>query len=158
MRNTGRLVALFTVALGATPALALGDVTGTWEGTLACTTASTAGIERTKHDFSLGLYDDLIGGVFGHFSGVSLSIGLIPDPGSPSKGTITALTCSMDPQAGGYTLHLAVTAKEGSEKGTLKGTFVSTSVSPVPGSQLCKVRAKRVDTAIPTPTPGSCPP
>ena len=159
MRNTGRLAALLALAFAATPADALGDVTGTWEGTLACTHSTAAGIDHTKTDVAIGLHDDLVGGLFAHFNGgVPIRLSLVANPDSPSKGSLTGVSCDMAPDNGGYTFHLSVTAKEGSEKGKMKGVFLSTSHPDNPGGAICKLRAKRVSTAIPSPTPSICPP
>jgi hypothetical protein len=161
MQTVGPLAACcLALVLTARPAAALGDLTGTWEGTMACTTSTPSGIYRGKEEITISLYDDLLGTLFGFFNGsFPLSVGLIPFMSPPSKGVITAYSCAFDPaSSGGYTLQLSVTAKEGSEKGTLKGTFISQAVGPDAGAVLCKVRAKRVDTAIPSPMPGACPP
>ena len=157
MKARGALAFLVFV-LAATPAGALGDVTGTWEGTMSCTHATGAGIDRTKNDFTIGLYDDFIGGLLAHFNGTPIRLQLVAFMDSPSKGALTGVSCAIDPEEGGYTFHISVTAKEGSEKGTMKGYFVSTSHPDNPGGSICKLRAKRVSTAIPSPTPSICPP
>ena len=152
-------LAFLVGALAATPAAALGDVTGTWEGTLACTHASTAGTEHTKQQgITLELYDDFIGGLLARFQGTPLRLQLVAFGSSPAKGALTGVSCAIDPEEGGYTFHLLVSAKPGSEKGTLKGTFVSTSHPDNPGGSICKLRAKRVSAAVPNPAPAICPP
>ena len=157
MRTIGTLAFLVFVLAG--PAAgALGDLTGTWQGTMSCTHFTTAGVGRTRNDFSFGLYDDFIGGLLAHFQGTPIRLQQVDYDGSLSKGALTGVSCAIDPEEGGYTFHLAVTAKEGSEKGTLKGTFVSTSHPDNPGGAICKLRAKRVSTAIPSPMPSICPP
>jgi hypothetical protein len=158
MRRVAPLVACLGAALTGAPASALGDLTGTWQGTMSCSNASTAGIDRTKQDVTIHLYDDFIGGLLGRFQGTPIRFQLVVFDDPPSKGALTGVSCAIDPEEGGYTLHLAVSAKEGAEKGTLKGTFVSTSHPDNPGGSLCKLRAKRVSTAIPDPIPGACPP
>ena len=156
MRRFGALAFLVCV-LAAPPAGALGDLTGTWEGTISCTHFATAGTERTKNDIALGLHDD-IGGLLAHFQGTPIRLQRVAFTNSPAKGALTGVSCAIDPEEGGYTFHLAVTAKEGSEKGTMKGTFVVTGHPDNPGGSLCKLRAKRVSNAIPNPAPTICPP
>jgi hypothetical protein len=157
MRTFGTLAFLLFL-LGGAPAGALGDLTGTWEGTLSCTNASTAGFDHTKSDFTIALYDDFIGPLVGTFQGTPIRFQHVVFDDSPSKGALTGVSCAIAPEEGGYTVHIAVTAKEGSEKGTMKGTFVVTSHPDNPGGSNCKLRAKRVSTAIPDPIPGACPP
>jgi hypothetical protein len=157
MRTFGAL-AFLVFLLGGAPAGALGDVTGTWEGTLSCTHATSAGTEKTRSDITIALYDDFIGPLVGTFQGTPIRFQLVVFDDSPSKGALTGVSCAIAPEEGGYTFHLLVAAKEGSEKGTMKGTFVATSHPDNPGGSLCKLRAKRVSTAIPDPIPGGCPP
>jgi hypothetical protein len=158
LMRTFEALAFLVCVLAATPAGALGDVTGTWQGTISCTNASTAGIDHTKSDVTIDLYDDFIGPLLGRFQGTPIRYQLVTFDSSPSKGALTGVSCAIAPEEGGYTVHLAVTAKEGSEKGTMKGTVISTSHPDNPGGSICKFRAKRVSTAVPSPTPTVCPP
>ena len=154
MRNVAPLVAFLGLALASVPADAAGDLTGLWETKVVCTHVTPTGTERTKNSVTIALDDDQMGGLHGTFSGIPMSLALVPDPSSATKATIIGMSCAVSAELGGYTLHASVTAKEGSEKGTLKGTYLITQISPTAGAFTCKLKGKRVQATIPAALPG----
>ena len=156
MRNVAPLVAVLGLLLAGVPVGAAGELTGLWETTVVCTHVSPTGTERTKNAVTIALDDDQAGNLHGTFSGAPMSLALITDPSSPAKATIVGMTCTASPELGGYTLHASVKAKEGSEKGTLKGTYLITQISPTAGAFTCKLKGKRLQATIPAAIPG-CP-
>jgi hypothetical protein len=143
-------------ALAASPAAALDDLTGTWSGSLTCDGATPSLFTRSKSELVIQIDDDPSGTAYVSIGDGTYRVAVIPHPDVPAKGRIAGPTCTYSPATGGRVLDLAVKAKDGSGTGTMRGTLMVVALNQ-PLTNLCKVKVKRVSTAIPTPIPG-CPP
>jgi hypothetical protein len=149
-----RLSICLFVLLAAAPAAALGNLTGTYEGLLACELVPGSG----KLDFRLETGFDVADNGAGVLAFRLLNNGLLfrgaVDSEHPDRGRLGALLCSFNGVTGGNLFHGLATAKEGSDKASLNLQFIDMFI----GSQsvgYCTFKGKRVSTKLPAPV--ACP-
>jgi len=146
-----------TVAAMAGPAAALGDLTGTYQGSLACESTTDVESTRSKIDATLYVDDNGAGNVFVYLNN-SLQIfrAAVVAPGGSDQGRLGGPACAISPATGGWTIRAAVKAKAGSTSASMKGEFVTVSVGASAHSvQVCRFSVQRVSLGDPNIT--SCP-
>jgi hypothetical protein len=139
------------------PALAVGNLSGTYEGKRRCETTTAGVVTRTKQDGVVEVADG------GNEEGVLFEvldaqgatiedriIGLvIQDAVRAEIGTLPAASCdyeSFDKE--GLVARLAVRTKLGTDKAGLKGTLLRSSIEDATSS-VCTLDVKRVSTELP---------
>jgi hypothetical protein len=142
------------VGLAMLPGLAahaVEDLTGTYEGTLRCVT-TTAGVpSKSKQAVTVEVADNGDEGVTFEIPTVEDRIvGLvIQDAVKGEHGVLPAASCDYEAfDQEGLVARLAVRTKVGSEKASLKGTLLRTSLEDE-SSAICTLDAKRVSTTLP---------
>lgn len=140
--------------LAATPAGALDDLTGGWEGTVVCDFTDDTHTTRTASPTYLQLDDDGPGGnPFAYLNNVGpFRLTIVSGPDAPQRGRIAGPSCAFDPLTGGWLLQAVVKAKPGSEKASLKGELITLGIG---GNshyvQVCRLKLKRTSLTIGVP-------
>jgi hypothetical protein len=135
----------------ASPASALENLTGTWEGVLKCRTLDGGETGKTKEAVTLEVVDSGVGGLQMELLGTDLLfIGFtVAESGNAQKGVLSSASCgfAFDNLDGG-TLQADVKTKAGSPKASLKARLsLMTAAQGIARS--CTLNAKRVNDAQP---------
>ena len=136
--------------LGA-PARAVGNLTGTYEGTLRCSTTTVGITSKTLQDVSVEVVDSGTDGVL--FEVVTVEdriVGfVIEDAQKAENGILPAASCDYEAfEQVGLVARLAVRTKAGTEKASLKGALLRSDIDTATSSS-CTLDVKRVSTAVP---------
>jgi hypothetical protein len=137
--------------LSVSPALAVENLTGTWEGVLKCTTLDSGTVAKTKVATVLEIVDAGVGGLqIELVSSDILFIGfVVSQTAKPDKGALSAASCAFafDDLDGG-TLQADVKTRAGAAKATMKARLsLMGDVQELVRS--CTITAKRVSTDQP---------
>lgn len=141
----------------AAPAAALGDLTGTYQGSLSCDSTTDAESTRSKSEATVYVDDNGSGNVFLYLNN-SLQIfrAAVVAPGGGDQGRLGGPACAISPATGGWTIRAAVKAKPGSTSASMKGEFVTFSVGASSHYvQVCRFSLQRVSLGDPNIT--ACP-
>lgn len=154
-RSLLRIAALAVLLLRGAPAVALGDLTGTYEGSFSCEATSNLETAREKVNGTLYVDDANNGEAFAYLnnSGLFFRLGVF-SPGSADGGALGGPSCTMSSAAGGDLLWATVKAKEGSDQASLRGELITTNLVGL--VQVCRFSLKRTSTNIPESIP-DCP-
>jgi hypothetical protein len=137
---------LACAVLGAAPAAAIGDLTGTYEGSMSC--ESTTDLESSRTKLPAGFYVDDNGGgnVFIYVNNTLQTFRTaVVAPGGADQGQLGGPACAMSPTTGGWTLRAAVKAKPGSTNASMKGEIAIFGVGASAHSvQVCRFSVQRV--------------
>jgi hypothetical protein len=137
--------------VSASPAAAVENLTGTWEGTLKCRVLNGTTVQKTKAPVTLEIIDSGVGGVQAELvSTDSTFVGFVvaESAGAP-KGVLASATCgfAFDDLDGG-TLQADVKTKAGSEKASIKGHVAFMGVGQGT-TRVCTIAAKRTSAVEP---------
>jgi hypothetical protein len=145
-------------ALGAAPATAIGDLTGTYEGSMTCELTNDSESSRSKLAVGLFVDDNGGGNVFIYVNNtLQVFRTAVAAPGGADQGQLGGPACAISPATGGMTIRAAVKAKPGSTSASMKGEMVIFSVGASAHSvSVCRFSAQRVSTDDPNLT--ACPP
>lgn len=150
-----RLAALVGLVLGAGPAAALGDLTGTYEGSITCDGTSNLETLHASLDATLYVDDANDGHAFAYLNNSGLFFRLaVVSPNASDAGALGGPSCTMSSVTGGDLLWATVKAKDGSDKASLRGELITTSVGGL--VQVCRFSVKRTSLGLPAPIP-DCP-
>jgi uncharacterized protein (DUF427 family) len=144
-------LALFLL-LGACPAAALEDLTGTWEGTLACESIDDGFRGQVSGPVTLEIDDGGSGGIGLVLPTVGNMLGsYVVDNEHPERAVLQVTTCELTPiQAASAVMHGEFKTKPGSVKATFTGTLIVLD-GPGESTSLCELKLKRIDTSSVTP-------
>jgi hypothetical protein len=139
-----------------TQGLALENLTGVYEGLLACEQDDGSGKLSIHLDTGFDVSDDGAGNIAMrlHNNGLTFRGAVTPSTDAPDRGGIGALLCSFSATTGGNLLHGAASTKPGSPKATLQLDLVDMFI----GSHsigLCRFKGKRTTTTLGSPV--ACP-
>lgn len=148
---------LACAALDAAPAAAIGNLTGSYSGSMSC--ESTTDVESSRSKLPAGFYVDDNGGgnVFIYVNNTLQTFRTaVVAPGGADQGQLGGPACAIAPATGGWTIRAAVKAKPGSTSASMKGELAIFGVGASPHSvQLCRFSVRRVSTDDPNLT--ACP-
>jgi hypothetical protein len=145
------------IAIAASPAAAIDDLSGVWEGKFSCdATSPTTTSLRDKPDATLYLEDRGDGTGRARFNNVTvfpIPVTIVSGADKPGLGRLAGVMCGFDADTGGILVQGRASLKPGSEKGTLTGEVISFVAQQV---SICRFKVKRRG---PLPGPvGDCPP
>jgi hypothetical protein len=149
-------LALFTSG----PALAVGDLSGTYEGKLRCETTAEGVVTRTKQDVVVEVDDAKTRGVtFEILAGAGQAvedriIGLVIQDGLKAEnGVLPAASCDYESfDQVGLVARLAVRVRADGTKASLKGALLRSDIEEATSS-ICTLDVKRVATEVPVVDP-----
>lgn len=145
---------LAAAALAAGPAAALDDLTGQYSGKFSCETTTPSANSKDTFDSTLYLDDAGAGNAFAYINntGLVFRLAVVSTPEKPDEGRVGGPDCNVSPSNGGSLVQAVVKAKSGSDKGSLKGEFITTRVGGSPHVvQVCRFNLKRETTTLAEP-------
>jgi hypothetical protein len=148
------------IALSASPAGALDDLTGQYSGKLTCDATSNFENLHSSIETTLFLDDGGAGTAYVYInnSGLFFKTSVVSTPDKPDKGRVGGGDCDVSPANGGSFIQAVVKSKAGSDQASLKGEFVTLGVGASPHIvQVCRFNLKRTTTTLALPIT-SCPP
>jgi hypothetical protein len=144
------VAAFAAFAFAASPAAAIDNVTGTYEGKMTCRQIASGATTKVKQDVTVDVFEGK-SNIGVDVGSVSTAIGgvLVEDTAKTDRAKLVGVECGVTflNTAGGV-LHADVVIKPGSDKGTIKGTLIVMDEFAPLGS-LCTFTAKRTSTAEP---------
>jgi hypothetical protein len=154
--NAGKLaLTLALAALAASPAAALENLTGTWEGRWRCTGLANGAPLNSAEPVTMEVTHDGDGIVLVMNGGMELIYGfVVSDTGRPSAGIITGVSCgtiNIDIVGSTSMAHFAVKTKAGDVKASMKGDLLLMGRGAGGYARRCAFTAKRVDATPPLP-------
>jgi hypothetical protein len=150
MNARALVLALSLGSLVSAPALAVGSLTGTWQGTLKCSQFAIGGVVKSKVDATVTILDGKgiqlnMPDTFGLFVGTTV----IDETGKPANGAIAGISCGHANDKAAIVRGL-VKAKPEDPKGTLDLEILSLDTTlSFHTTKSCTLKAKRVDTVAP---------
>ena len=138
--------------LAGSPARAVENLTGTYEGKLKCNGTDGGITSKVKQDVTVEVLDSGASGLTFDIVSVQDTIVsfVVADSKKPEKGVLAGASCSYDAtNLTGAVVRLDVSSKAGSDKAELKGTVLFSN-SADDSTAECTLEAKRVSTAEPS--------
>jgi hypothetical protein len=152
------ILLLASALLGAAPAAAIGSLTGTYEGSMSCESATDAESSRNKLPAGFFVDDNGGGNVFLYVNNtLQVFRTAVVAPGGGDQGQLGGPACAISPSTGGMTIRATVKAKPGATSASMKGEMVIFGVGASTHSVgVCRFSVQRVSTEDPDLT--ACPP
>ena len=144
------VLALSLSGLVSAPSLALGSLTGTWQGTLKCSQFAIGGIVKSKVDATVTILDGKgiqlnLPETYGLFVGTIA----IEETGKPPSGAIAGISCGHANDKAALLRGIAKVKPE-DPKGTLDIEILSYDATlSFHTTKSCTLKAKRVNTEAP---------
>jgi hypothetical protein len=158
-----RALAAAAAALAlAVPALASDPIGGTYAGKLRCTENAAGAVGKTKQDLEIRVLADATTFALGVYaSGQTYAYRIegpiIENAAKPERTTLAGIDCDYrEVETWGIAFRAEAAIKDGSPKGTMKGTLIRQSGVEGRSSELCRFSVKRTSTEAPVVS--ACPP
>jgi hypothetical protein len=151
MRTAAAFAFSASFLAAASPAGAIDTVTGTYEGKMTCRQIASGETTKVKQDVVVDVFEGVSNFVGLDVGDVSNAIGgvLVEDTAKPDRAKLVGVECGVTYlNTVGGVLHADVVIKQGSDKGTMKGTLIVMDEFAPLGS-LCTFTVKRTSTAEP---------
>ena len=140
------------LALAAVPASAIDPLTGVYEGKYSCKGSNNGAPTKGKGDATLGIFED--GAILANLAEDGSQVGIFPEmlhieeTAKADRSKLAGGDCGLLNVGRGIALHGDVVIKTGSEKGTIKGTYIRMGEKPN-RIDLCTFTVKRTSTTAP---------
>jgi uncharacterized protein (DUF427 family) len=147
-----QVFALAALVLGAGPARALEEFTGTYVGKMSCEAFESGMRSSFTTDVSVDIQDAGNGGAGLAIQGVGNMLGrYVIDAADPDRAVVQLATCEVtEIEVDGAVLHAEVRTTPGKLKASFVGTLIVMD-SPADAGSICELKLKRVDETSPTP-------
>lgn len=147
-----QVLALAALVLGAVPARALEEFTGTYVGKMSCQSFDSGLRFSSSTNVSIDIDDAGSGAVGLNIEGVGNLIGrYVIDADDTDRAVVQLATCEVtEIDVDGAVLHAEVRTTPGKLKASFVGTLIVMD-APADAGSICELKLKRIDETSPTP-------